>query len=110
MSQQWHFSGYARRIGDDDAAVPPPSQHVVDCDLEVSKEVVAATSTDVANMQLVAASWLAMEMVTGKVTVAVAIDDFIVKATMALSGSEMNLCAEAHALSEEWQQPELRCC
>ena len=101
MSQQWHFSGYARRIGDDNAALPPPSQRVVDCDMEVSREVVAATSSDVASMQCVAASRLAMEMVTSNATVAVSIDDFVVRAAMALTGHEIDLCAEAHELSEE---------
>ena len=66
----------------------------------------AAKSADVVQWKHVAESWLLLTVVSSQDDIALAIDEFIIKATMVLIGSETNLCAGHNALHREWQRLE----
>ena len=101
--QPWQYRGVARRIGDEALVAPTPmAQQVVDIDVDMSDGVVEATTADVANLQMVAASWLHGR--TLEEDVAEAVERFVFDATIAISGGGAIVCAEAHSLSEEWQR------
>ena len=101
--EPWQYRGVARRIGDEAIVTPSPmAQQVVGIDVDPSQDVVEATTADVTNLQMVAASWLTMQTLDRVVEDAV--EQFVVKATVAISGGGAIICAEAHSLSEEWQR------
>ena len=101
--EPWQFRGVARRIGDEDIVTPSPmAQQVVGIDVDPSNDVVEATTADITNLQMVAASWLTLQ--TLDTDVEDAVEQFVMKATVAISGGGAIICAEAHSLSEEWQR------
>lgn len=76
------------------------AQQVVGIDVDPPNDVVEATIVDITNLQMVVASWLTLQTLDRVVEDAV--EQFVMQATVAISGGGAIICAESHSLSEEW--------
>ena len=106
------YSGYGRRLGDNNGEDPPPGQpepipayndQLIVLD-GVDEAAAAATLQDLENMKIVASSWLVDDSMQLSDQVAMKIEQLLLDMTLLGTSSQEIMMAGTHSMSCQWQE------